>query len=257
MDKRYEVYALADRYFYETPELMSAGTQSTGPGYETARREVPEGWDAARIGDWLTLTPLDADGAPVPGPAQGWKIHASATGTTRSGSPRPCGTTACPGASRSSSCPADEEQLHVVLRELGKLLEGFEGPYILTDVRWYDGPLYVRYGAFARTFVVDERGSLVPTVRDGEGKRVPDRRAPSFQVPECERQLVALRRAYLSRAPLALLDEATCHLDPRAEERAERDFAQRPGGTLVVVAHRISSARRADRVLVMDGRHTA
>ncbi|MFF4362753.1 ATP-binding cassette domain-containing protein [Streptomyces sp. NPDC001604] len=72
-----------------------------------------------------------------------------------------------------------------------------------------------------------------------------------------ERQLLALARAYLSDAPLALLDEATCHLDPQAEERAERAFAQRPGGTLVVVAHRISSARRADRVLVMDGRGTA
>ncbi|MFJ8533618.1 ATP-binding cassette domain-containing protein [Streptomyces sp. NPDC093591] len=72
-----------------------------------------------------------------------------------------------------------------------------------------------------------------------------------------ERQLVALTRAYLAHAPLALLDEATCHLDARAEERAERAFAERPGGTLVVVAHRISSARRADRVLVMDGRHTA
>lgn len=68
-----------------------------------------------------------------------------------------------------------------------------------------------------------------------------------------ERQLIALTRAYLSHAPLALLDEATCHLDPQAEERAERAFARRPGGTLVVVAHRISSARRADRVLVMDG----
>jgi ATP-binding cassette subfamily C protein len=72
-----------------------------------------------------------------------------------------------------------------------------------------------------------------------------------------ERQLVALARAYLSYAPLALLDEATCHLDPSAEVRAERAFAARPGGTLVVVAHRISSARRADRVLVMDGTGTA
>ncbi len=69
-----------------------------------------------------------------------------------------------------------------------------------------------------------------------------------------ERQLIALTRAYLSYAPLALLDEATCHLDPVAEERAERAFAARPGGTLVVVAHRVSSARRAGRVLVMDGR---
>ncbi|MET9527530.1 ABC transporter ATP-binding protein [Streptomyces coeruleorubidus] len=72
-----------------------------------------------------------------------------------------------------------------------------------------------------------------------------------------ERQLVALTRAYLSYAPLALLDEATCHLDAEAEERAERAFAARPGGTLVVVAHRISSARRAGRVLVMDGRSAA
>ncbi|WP_327399329.1 ABC transporter ATP-binding protein [Streptomyces sp. NBC_01288] len=73
------------------------------------------------------------------------------------------------------------------------------------------------------------------------------------------RQLIALTRAYLSYAPLALLDEATCHLDPEAEERAERAFArrERSGGALVVVAHRISSARRAGRVLVMDGRETA
>lgn len=70
-----------------------------------------------------------------------------------------------------------------------------------------------------------------------------------------ERQLIALTRAYVSYAPLALLDEATCHLDPVAEARAERAFAARPGGTLVVIAHRISSARRADRILVMDGTH--
>ncbi|MFE3605953.1 ATP-binding cassette domain-containing protein [Streptomyces goshikiensis] len=67
-----------------------------------------------------------------------------------------------------------------------------------------------------------------------------------------ERQHLALTAAYLSPAPLLLLDEATCHLDLRTEERAERALAARPG-TLVVVAHRISSAARADRVLVLDG----
>ncbi|MDX2545964.1 ABC transporter ATP-binding protein [Streptomyces sp. WI04-05B] len=72
-----------------------------------------------------------------------------------------------------------------------------------------------------------------------------------------ERQLIALTRAWLSYACVALLDEATCHLDPEAEERAERAFASRTGTTLVVVAHRLASARRADRVLVMDGRHCA
>ncbi|KOT89567.1 ABC transporter ATP-binding protein [Streptomyces sp. NRRL F-5755] len=70
-----------------------------------------------------------------------------------------------------------------------------------------------------------------------------------------ERQLIALVRAYLAPAPLVVLDEATCHLDPAAEARAERAFAARPGGTLIVVAHRISSALRAERVLVMDGTH--
>jgi ATP-binding cassette subfamily C protein len=67
-----------------------------------------------------------------------------------------------------------------------------------------------------------------------------------------ERQLLALVRAYLSQAPVVVLDEATCHLDPAAERRAEEAFAGR-GGTLVVIAHRISSALRARRVLVLDG----
>jgi ABC-type multidrug transport system fused ATPase/permease subunit len=67
-----------------------------------------------------------------------------------------------------------------------------------------------------------------------------------------ERQLIALTRAYLPPARLVILDEATCHLDPAAEERAEAAFARR-GGTLVVIAHRISSARRARRILVLDG----
>lgn len=67
-----------------------------------------------------------------------------------------------------------------------------------------------------------------------------------------ERQLIALARAYLSPAGLVVLDEATCHLDPAAERRAEEAFAARPG-TLVVIAHRISSAVRADRVVLLDG----
>ncbi|MFD4142107.1 ATP-binding cassette domain-containing protein [Streptomyces sp. NPDC058572] len=71
-----------------------------------------------------------------------------------------------------------------------------------------------------------------------------------------ERQLVALTRAYLSPARLVLLDEATCHLDPAAEARAEHAFAGRPG-TLMVIAHRLTSARRASRVLVLDGVHAA
>ncbi|GAA0701304.1 ABC transporter ATP-binding protein [Kitasatospora atroaurantiaca] len=69
-----------------------------------------------------------------------------------------------------------------------------------------------------------------------------------------ERQLLALVRTYLSPAPVVVLDEATCHLDPAAEARAEEAFAARPG-TLVVIAHRIGSALRADRVLLLDSGH--
>ncbi|MGW2958526.1 ATP-binding cassette domain-containing protein [Streptomyces sp. NPDC001220] len=85
----------------------------------------------------------------------------------------------------------------------------------------------------------------------------PDAPVHPAELSAGERQLIALTRAYLSPAPLALLDEATCHLDPEAEARAERAFARRPGGSLVVVAHRISSAGRAERILVMDGPRTA
>jgi ATP-binding cassette subfamily C protein len=71
-----------------------------------------------------------------------------------------------------------------------------------------------------------------------------------------ERQLIALARAYLSPAPLVVLDEATCFLDPEAERRAEEAFAAR-GGTVIVIAHRISSALRARRILVLDGNKAA
>ncbi|MFE7654839.1 class III lanthionine synthetase LanKC [Streptomyces bottropensis] len=212
MDKRYEAYALADRHFYETPDRLSAGDRAgaAAPGYATAGRAVPEGWRAARIGDWLTLTPVDDDGRPRPGPTQGWKVHASATrgNADRIAAivwdycvPRGIPFKFVPGphllhlrnakyAARDTSgkfvtvYPADEEQLHLVLCELGDLLKGHEGPYILTDLRWNEGPLYVRYGAFARSFVVDERGTLVPAVRDGAGTLVPDQRKPTFHVPE-------------------------------------------------------------------------
>jgi ATP-binding cassette subfamily C protein len=66
-----------------------------------------------------------------------------------------------------------------------------------------------------------------------------------------ERQLVTLLRAYVSTSPLVILDEASCHLDPEAEARVEHAFTQRQG-TLLVIAHRMSSALRARRILLLD-----
>ena len=78
-----------------------------------------------------------------------------------------------------------------------------------------------------------------------------DAAVDSGMVSAGERQLLALVRAHLTEAPVLILDEATCHLDPVAEQRVERVLAER-GGTLIVVAHRISSAMRAHRILLMD-----
>ncbi|MDA2804238.1 ATP-binding cassette domain-containing protein [Nocardiopsis suaedae] len=72
-----------------------------------------------------------------------------------------------------------------------------------------------------------------------------------------ERQLLCLGRAHASPAPLLILDEATCHLDPDTEAHAEEALARREGTTLLVIAHRLSSALRADRIVVLDGTSTA
>ncbi|RJQ76373.1 ABC transporter ATP-binding protein [Pseudonocardiaceae bacterium YIM PH 21723] len=69
-----------------------------------------------------------------------------------------------------------------------------------------------------------------------------------------ERQLLALVRLYVSTAAIAVLDEATANLDPVAEAKVEQAFRERPG-SLIVIAHRLSSAARADSVLLLDGRH--
>ncbi|MGI5460562.1 ATP-binding cassette domain-containing protein [Streptomyces sp. CA-249302] len=125
----------------------------------------------------------------------------------------------------------------------------------------FTGPLAENLGHFRPDPVSEtELGEAVEAVGMGalaERLGGPEADVDPAALSAGERQLIALTRAYLSYAPLVLLDEATCHLDPQAEARAERAFAARPGTTLVVVAHRISSARRADRVLVMDGTGTA
>ena len=121
--------------------------------------------------------------------------------------------------------------------------------YVFTGSLW-DNLTYLRADATrAQLEAAVEAVGLEPLVRrlGGYAARV-DPQALSAG----ERQLVALGRAYLSPARLVLLDEATCHLDPAAEARAERAFAQR-GDALVVIAHRISSALRAHRILVLDG----
>jgi tRNA A-37 threonylcarbamoyl transferase component Bud32 len=205
MDKRYEAYCLADPLYYDHPAYDHlAAHAGREPDYARAGDPPPPGWTARADGDWHHVTPPD-HGLP----AQGWKIHASAT---LAGAPKTldtvweyCAAHRLPFkfirsqrlfflrnskyADRGSSgklvtiYPADPAELERVLKELGDLLAGEPGPYILSDLRWDHGPLYVRYGGFAPRRCADETGDLVPAVEDPDGNLVPDRRGPVFAPP--------------------------------------------------------------------------
>ena len=69
-----------------------------------------------------------------------------------------------------------------------------------------------------------------------------------------QRQRIALARAILRDAPLLLLDEATSALDAESEslvQAAVHRLSQ--GRTTVVVAHRLATVKKADRIVVFDG----
>jgi ATP-binding cassette, subfamily B, multidrug efflux pump len=68
-----------------------------------------------------------------------------------------------------------------------------------------------------------------------------------------ERQLVAFARALLRDPEILVLDEATAHVDPEAEELIETGVHElMKGRTTLVIAHRLSTIRNADLIVVMD-----
>ena len=73
-----------------------------------------------------------------------------------------------------------------------------------------------------------------------------------------QRQRVGVARALLANAPILLLDEATSSLDSVAEAEVQRAIdALMEHRTSFIVAHRLSTLRRADRILVLDGGRVA
>ena len=68
-----------------------------------------------------------------------------------------------------------------------------------------------------------------------------------------ERQRVALARAFLADAPILILDEATSSLDSESEALIQQAMERlMQGRTAIVIAHRLSTVRTLDRILVFD-----
>lgn len=200
MDLRYMEFALVDRDFYDQPSERTPNRRRFAPDPTLNWSE----WETAETEGWTGWHPI---GARLPD--QGWKIHASATTvnaqdvlTTVS---RYCYENLLSfkhvpshaemlqrnmkyvdrGASGKfiTIYPQDEEELLRVLTELDALVAGNEGPYILSDLRWNEGPLYVRFGGFRMLYTRNEHDIQVPAIRNPEGILVPDERLPAFAPP--------------------------------------------------------------------------
>jgi Protein kinase domain len=202
MDRGYETFCMADPLFYD---VLHSSQRAAGESFPTANRPLPEGWQRREQDDWYTFSGPGAANLPL----QGWKIHVSACLDnaervldavwdycmprginfkflqSRSALIARVSKYAPRGYSGKlvTIYPTDDAACEKILRELGDELEGEPSPYILTDLRWGSGPLYVRYGAFAQRYCVDENDRIMPAIADDTGKLVPDRRDPVFRVP--------------------------------------------------------------------------
>lgn len=199
MDK-YELYCLVDQQFYDTLEHSTEDAD-----FPILRRSLPTDWSTALTDTWCYYAP---DNEP-PLPGQGWKIHVSARVEDAEKAIGAVWDYCMPkgiafkflrglpvlvmvnskAASRASSgklitiYPRDEAQLELVLKELDELLRDVRGPYILSDLRYNAGPLFVRYGGFAERHCLSPSGERVLAVEDGDGGLVPDVRGATFSVP--------------------------------------------------------------------------
>ena len=71
-----------------------------------------------------------------------------------------------------------------------------------------------------------------------------------------QKQRISIARVFLKNPPILILDEATSALDSVTEQRIQRSIDRlSEGKTVVVIAHRLSTVRNADRIAVVDAQH--
>jgi ATP-binding cassette subfamily C protein CydCD len=101
--------------------------------------------------------------------------------------------------------------------------------------------------AAVRRAALDDFTAALP---DGLETRVGERGA---RLSGGQRQRIAIARAFLKDAPVLILDEATSHLDALNEQAVRRALDELMAArTTIVIAHRLSTVRDADHIVVMD-----
>jgi ATP-binding cassette, subfamily B, bacterial len=94
-------------------------------------------------------------------------------------------------------------------------------------------------------------GHLVAELPDGLDTVIGER---GYRLSGGEKQRVALARLMLKAPDIVVLDEATAHLDSESEAAVQRALRETLSGrTSLVIAHRLSTVREADELLVIDG----
>ena len=106
--------------------------------------------------------------------------------------------------------------------------------------------------ALAKTYT-EKTGVEVKVVTAASGQYDTMLTSDGANLSQGQRQLLAIARAAVSEAPVLILDEATSSVDTRTEKLIERGLdGLMKGRTVFVIAHRLSTVRNADAILVLE-----